>query len=52
MDLAENLAVDQIQVGTSARDKFDVLHEIARFAKKSPVLEEYSKEVIFEALDT
>lgn len=52
MDLAENLAVDQIQVGTSAKDKFDVLHEIAGLAKKSPVLEEYSEEVIFEALDT
>ncbi|HUX20513.1 MAG TPA: PTS sugar transporter subunit IIA [Spirochaetia bacterium] len=52
MDLAENLAIDQIQVGTSAADKFDVLHEIAALAKKNPALEEYSEEVIFEALDT
>jgi mannitol/fructose-specific phosphotransferase system IIA component (Ntr-type) len=52
MDPAGNLAIDQIQVGTSAKDKFDVLHEIAALAKKSPALEEYSEEVIFEALDT
>lgn len=52
MDLAENLAIEQIQVGTSAKDKFDVLREIASLAKKSPVLEEYSEEVIFEALDS
>ena len=52
MDRAGNLTIDQIQVGTSAMDKFDVLHEIAVLAKKSPALEEYSEEVIFEALDT
>ncbi len=52
MDLAENLSVDQIQVGTSATDKFDVLHEIASLAKKHPALEQYSEEVIFEALDS
>ena len=51
MDLAENLAIDQIQVGTSAADKFDVLREIAALAKRSPALEQYSQEVIFEALD-
>lgn len=52
MDLADNLAIDQIQVGTSAADKFDLLREIASLAKRSPALEEYSEDVIFEALDS
>lgn len=52
MDLADAVSLDQIQVGTKARDKFDVLREIARLARKSPILAEYSEEVIFEALDT
>lgn len=51
MEPADNLAIDLIQVGTSAKDRFDALREIASLAKKSPVLEEYSEEVIFEALD-
>lgn len=52
MDLADSLSLDQIQVGTRAKDKFDVLREIAKLARRSPVLEEYSEDVIFEALDT
>lgn len=52
MDLAESLSPERIQIGTKAADKFDLLHEIARLAKSSPALEEYSEEVIYEALDT
>lgn len=52
MDLADTLSVERIRVGSTAEDKFDVLREIARLAKTSPVLEEYSEEVIFEALDS
>jgi len=51
MDLAESLKLERIQIGTNATDKFDVLHEIARLAKRSPVLEEYTEDVIYEALD-
>lgn len=51
MDLGDNLDIELIRVGSSAKDRFDVLHEIAALAKQSPALAEYSQEVIFEALD-
>ena len=52
MDLSDSMSLSQIQIGTDAQDKFDVLREIARLARRSPVLAEYSEEVIFEALDS
>ncbi len=52
MDLGESLTPERIQIGTSATDKFDVLHDIARLAKTSAALEEYAEEVIYEALDS
>ncbi|MBA7696256.1 hypothetical protein ES703_104899 [subsurface metagenome] len=51
MSLLESLRPECIQFDSTARNKKDVLHELAVLAKKSPILKSYSEEDIFRALE-
>jgi PTS system nitrogen regulatory IIA component len=51
MDLSGILAEECVQIGTQAADKKSILQEVARLAKKSPVLSDVSEEAILQALN-
>ncbi|HEB29607.1 MAG TPA: PTS sugar transporter subunit IIA [Spirochaetes bacterium] len=51
MGLKENLYAECIQIGSKARNKKEVLGEIAHLAIKSPVLSAFSADDIFGALE-
>ncbi|MFC1672505.1 PTS sugar transporter subunit IIA [Planctomycetota bacterium] len=51
MDLSNILLEECVKIGTKARDKRSILKEIAKLARKSPVLEKVSEEKILKALD-
>jgi mannitol/fructose-specific phosphotransferase system IIA component (Ntr-type) len=50
MSLMASFRPECIQVGSTARDKIEVLQEIAAVAKRSAVLSAFSEEQIFQAL--
>ena len=51
MDLSGILHEECVQVGTKAADKKSVLYDIARLAKKSPVLADVPEDTIVQALN-
>ncbi|GAF70545.1 unnamed protein product [marine sediment metagenome] len=51
MDMSGILREECIQIGTEAGDKEGLLRDIARLAKKCPILGEIDEEAIFRALD-
>ncbi len=52
MSLTASFRPECIQVGSAARDKADVLHEIALLSKRCRALAAYSEEEIFHALQS
>ena len=50
MNIKNYLDKDLIKIGTLARNRADILYEIATMAKGSPLLENYSTDDIFNAL--
>jgi PTS system nitrogen regulatory IIA component len=51
MNLAESFKAECVQLNSRAKNKKEVLREIARLALKSPVLSELSEQDIFNALE-
>ncbi|MEA2011706.1 MAG: PTS sugar transporter subunit IIA [Verrucomicrobiota bacterium] len=50
MDIIESLTEKCIKIGSNAKNKSDILREIAKLAKKSKVLDQVSEDVLFKAL--
>jgi len=51
MSLLQNLKIECIQIGSRARSKQELLHELARLAVRNPALAGYSPEKIYTALE-
>jgi mannitol/fructose-specific phosphotransferase system IIA component (Ntr-type) len=50
MNIVQLMNEDYLQIGTKAETKEEILREIAKLAKKSPILNDISEERIFELL--